>query len=261
MSNFSPTPYADVNAILGELLTAVQPILGSQFIGLYLFGSLATGDFNPNRSDIDFVVVTAAELADDTVAALAAMHTQIRTNGSHWESRLEGDYIPLAALRRYDPALARYPHLGDDGHFAVEQHGSETLIQYHTLREKGVVVAGPPIRPLIDPITPDELRQATWDILHDWWQPMLANPVQLDYSGYQVYAVLTMCRMLYTLQFGEIASKPVAAQWTMDEVNGRFSNLIKQANTWQNGMPFDKLDETIDFIRYTLTQSAKYEIN
>jgi predicted nucleotidyltransferase len=53
------TPYSDVNAVLQELLTAVQPILGRQFIGLYLYGSLAASDFHPNRSDIDFVVVTA----------------------------------------------------------------------------------------------------------------------------------------------------------------------------------------------------------
>ncbi len=247
-----PTPYAGVNAVLVELLTAVPPILGSNFFGLYLTGSLAAGDFNPHRSDIDFVVVTTTELADDTITDLAALHSQMRQTGAHWASHIEGDYIPLAALRRYDPVQACYPHLGTSGHFAVEQHDSGAIIQHHILREKGVVVAGPPIQPLIGPVTPNELRRATLDILHSWWEPKLIIPVPLADDEYQVYAVLTMCRMLYTFQFGEIVSKPVAARWALGVVDGRFSSLIAQANTWRNGLPFDKFDETVDFIRCTL---------
>lgn len=254
-----PTPYSDVNGVLAELLTAVQSILGRQFIGLYLHGSLAAGDFNPYRSDIDFVVVTTTELADDTIADLAALHSQMRETGSYWANHIEGDYIPLAALGCYDPTQTRYPHLSTSGHFAVEQHDSGVIIQHHILRKKGVVVAGPPIQPLVGPITPDELRRATLDILHSWWEPKLINPIILTDDEYQVYAVLTMCRMLYTLQFGEIVSKPVAAKWAMDKGNGRFSSLIAEANDWEYGMPFDKLAETVDFIRYTLAQSRSFQ--
>jgi hypothetical protein len=42
----SPTPYPDVNAILNVLLAAVRAILGNQFVGFYLYGSLASGDFD-----------------------------------------------------------------------------------------------------------------------------------------------------------------------------------------------------------------------
>ena len=51
-----PTPYADVNAILRELMANVQPILADRFVGMYLYGSLAAGDFSPETSDIDFLV-------------------------------------------------------------------------------------------------------------------------------------------------------------------------------------------------------------
>lgn len=255
MKNNRQTIPAGVAALLQKLLIAVQAVLEEQFVSLYLHGSLAAGDFNPRRSDIDFVVVTVTELADDTIASLAALHSQMRETGAYWASHIEGDYIPLAALRRYDPAQTCYPHLSTSGHFAVEQHDSGVIIQHHVLREKGVVVAGPPIQPLVGPITPDELRRATSDILHSWWEPKLINPVILADDEYQVYAVLTMCRTLYTFQFGEIVSKSAAARWAADVVDGRFIPLIKQANAWQNGMPFDKLAETVAFIRYTLSIS------
>ena len=246
------TLYPDVNAVLDALLTAVPPILGPQFIGLYLTGSLALGDFNSGRSDIDFIVATAGELPDETVAALAAMHARMRAGGAFWATRLEGDYVPLPALRRYDPARADYPHLGDDGHFAVEGHDPTMIVQYHVLRKKGVTLAGPPPRTLIDPIPPDDLRQAMRGVLAVWAARDMDDPARRE-PEYQVYAVLTMCRILYTLRFGEVVSKPAAARWAMGVVDGRFTPLIERANAWQMGRPFDKLDETRDFIRYTLT--------
>jgi hypothetical protein len=252
-----------IRVILEALLTAVQPILGPQFIGLYLTGSLASGDFNPDRSDIDFIVATADDLPDETIATLAAMHTRLRANGTYWATRLEGDYIPLAALRRHDPARLRYPHLGDEGHFAVEEHNSNMVIQYHILREKGVVLSGPPPHTLIDPIGPDELKQAVQGTLRVWWQPMLDDPTRMQSSEYQAFAVLTMCRMLYTFQVGDVVSKPAAAKWAMEVGDGhidsaqckRFTSLIQQANTWHNGMPFDKLEETLDFIDYVIRKA------
>ena len=53
-----PTPYPEVNVLLFRLLKEVQEALGEQFIGMYLYGSLASGDFDEKSSDVDFVVVT-----------------------------------------------------------------------------------------------------------------------------------------------------------------------------------------------------------
>jgi hypothetical protein len=39
------TPYPDVNAALRYFLTDARTILGNHFIGMYLSGSLALGDF------------------------------------------------------------------------------------------------------------------------------------------------------------------------------------------------------------------------
>lgn len=254
-----PTLYPDVNAILSALLSGAQTILGERFIGLYLCGSLATGDFNPRASDIDFVVVIADGLPDEMVSALKAMHTRLAASGLKGAARLEGDYIPQLALRRYDPRRASYPHLGVDGHFDVEQHGSDSVVQLHTLREQGVVVAGPSLQTLIDPVQPNDLRQAVLELLREWWLPQLHNPVRLRSSEYQAYAVLTMCRALYTLQHGIVASKPVAARWTQEALDARWAGLIEQALAWRPDAQSDNLIETLDFIRHTLELSQQFE--
>ena len=155
-----PTPYPEVNVVLNVLIPDVQAILGDQFIGMYLHGSLAYGDFNPQTSDIDFLIVTADNLPDEILALLKTMHARLRTSGLTWATRLEGAYIPRQALCRYDPAPACHPWLGVDGHFAVEQLGSEWIIQRWILREKGIAITGPPLKSMIDPVSTDDLRQA-----------------------------------------------------------------------------------------------------
>lgn len=62
------TPFPYVNAVLADLLDRAREILGDQFVGMYLYGSLAGGDFNPQRSDIDFVIVTHDLLAQPVIA-------------------------------------------------------------------------------------------------------------------------------------------------------------------------------------------------
>ena len=71
------TGYADVDAVLAKLLAGVRGTLGPELVGVYLDGSLATGDFVEHSSDIDVLVVTEDALSDEVVAALGTMHARL----------------------------------------------------------------------------------------------------------------------------------------------------------------------------------------
>jgi len=255
-----PTPYPDVNAVLRVLLSGAQTILGDHFIGLYVHGSLAGGDFDPQRSDIDFVVVTAGELPGKILSALEAMHERITVSGLQWATKLEGSYIPQHALCCYDPTHALHPSLRVDGSFGVDQHGSDWVIQHHIIREQGVVVAGPAPKTLIDPVQSNDLRRAALGILREWWSPQLYDSARLRSSEYQAYAILTMCRALYTIRYGSVVSKPAAARWAQQALGERWAALIEQALAWRRDAQLDNLNETLDFIRYTLERGRQFEI-
>ncbi len=255
-----PTPDAGVNAVLRAFLAEVQKILASQFTGLYLHGSLALGDFDPQTSDIDFLVVTVDELPDAVLPALEAMHVRLAAGDSKWGSELEGSYIPQPALRRYDPAHACHPHIERGGRLRAEQHDTDWVVQRHVLREHGVVVAGPALHTLIDPVAPDELRLAVLELLHGWWAPMLRDSARLHHAGYQAYAVLTMCRVLYTLRHGTVVSKPVAAQWAKATLDRRWPAIIERALAWRPGAEANHLNDVLDLIRYTVERSRHSEL-
>lgn len=258
-----PTPYPDVNAVLNALLSDVQTILGDHFVGLYLYGSLASGDFNLDTSDIDFLVVTADELPDELLPALRAMHTRLLASDMKWAKKLEGTYIPQRAIRRYDPQDAQRPGI-NEGNFYLARQGSDWVIQRHIIREMGVVVAGPAPQTLIDPVPVGDVQQAVRAVLREWWSPMLDKPDWLHRSDYQAFAILSMCRALHTLQHGTVLSKPAAARWAQTALGEPWAALIELALDWRHDWQLDKLSETLAFIRYTLERSQQsgtpYEI-
>lgn len=250
---WNPNTHPTITPILTALLAALRQTLGGQFAGLYLYGSLASGDFNPQTSDIDFLAVTTGELSTTQNAAIQAMHARLWASGDPWAAKLEGSYMPLAALRRYSPDAPPRPTV-NEGRFEMAAHGTDWVIQRHILREQGVIVAGPPLADLIDPVSPEAMRSALRDTLRDWWLPMLDRPRLAD-SDYQAYAVLTMCRTLYTLEHGDIASKPVSARWAQTALAARWHGLISEALNWRAGEPMDRLGEVQAFIRHTLAQA------
>ena len=245
------TPYADINAVLDRLRAEVQRALGDRFVGMYLHGSLASGDFDPQRSDVDFVVVTAGALPDALFPALAALHARLIGSGLSWAAKLEGTYFPDQALRRYTPSDALYPSV-NEASFYMGGHGSDWVIQSHILREHGITLAGPPPRSWIEPVTSADLRRATRALLGEWWAPMLHETARLRSDEYQAYAILTMCRALYTLHTGAVVSKPAAARWAQAKLGAPRAAWIERALAWRPGTALGMLNEALDFIRYTL---------
>ena len=258
------THYPEVNNLLHELLQSVQTILDDQFVGMYLFGSLASGDFDED-SDIDVVIVTRDVPSDHLFSALQVMHAQIFAGDSPWTIQLEVSYIPQNALRRYDPANARHPHIdrGSDNFF-WKQHNESWIVQRYVLRERGITLAGPDPQTLIDPVASNDLRLAMVAILAGWTPQFLNNPAKLKYRGGQSYIVLTICRMLYTLEHGTAVSKQVAARWAQETLDSRWAPLIEQAWAGRHhpggeASP-DDVKGTLDFIRYAQEQGRKYEL-
>jgi hypothetical protein len=234
--------------VLAELLAGVRGTLGPQLVGVYLDGSLATGDFSEHSSDIDVLVVTEDVLSDEIVAALGTMHARLATGTSKWARELEVSYIPRRALRRFDPDNNVHPSIQrGSNQLLTEEHDRAWVIHRHVVREQGVALAGPDPRTLIDPIDAGDLRAAVMSLLQGWWAPAPTCRRWLNNPFYRSYAVLTMCRMRYTLQYGVVVAKPNAARWAQGALDARWTPLIQAALAWSSDIIPD-LGDTLRFI-------------
>ncbi len=260
-----PTAYPDVNALLEVLLESVRAVLGDHFVGMVLDGSLTGSDFDQD-SDIDFIVVTDEEVSDEQFAALQATHDRIATMDTPWAVQLEGSYISQRALRRFDPACATHPNIERDPgqRLKMAYHDEAWVVHRAVVRERGIRVAGPDPQTLIDPISPDELRRAmaaTAPSLVAWLE---REQRQIRTAGYQSYVVLTLCRMLYTLEHGAVVSKRTAAHWAQATLGEQWAALIERAwegrhNSYAPASPED-ISATLDFARYVLDVCRRFEL-
>src|ERR1051325_5687082 len=187
-ANKSPTSFREVNDILQDLLKDVQQILGFHFVGMYLEGSLANGDFDED-SDIDFVVVTDEDISENIFAALYTMHERLNLLDTQWSTNLEGSYISQQALWRYDPNHVNHPNMqrGFGERLKMVPHDETWNIHRYILRERGIVIIGPDPKTLIDAVSPNDLRQAMLPALHGWATNILNNPNEIIHQGYQSY--------------------------------------------------------------------------
>jgi len=258
------TSYPEVNAAAHELLTSIQTRLGPQFVGMYLLGSLALGDFHPQSSDLDLVVVTVGTLADETVAALQDLHQRFDHTASPWAARIDAAYLPQDALRESVPTAARYPILEWPGLLALEPLEPGWPMQRYTLREYGVVVSGPDPRSLLGPVHPDELRRASAAIVAGWQARAQGDPdwvAWLQRRSHHTFVALTLCRLLYTLDTGSVASKPAATCWVERTLASRWSELIGRATTEQHATgeaPDDEIHDTLALLEYTNAQYQQW---
>lgn len=152
-----PTPFADLNALLGELVAGARRALGPDFVGAYVQGSFALGDADVH-SDCDFLIAVARPIAPAQEAALPAMHDELPTRPGRWTTDLEGSYAPVDDLRSL-AALGRPWLYVDRGHRSMEGslHCNTEVVRW-ILREHGIVLAGPPPDALVEPVPPDVLR-------------------------------------------------------------------------------------------------------
>ena len=245
------TAYPEIDAILAALQSGSRALLGDDLFGMYLFGSLAGGGFDAETSDIDFVVVTRTD-PRARQAELGELNRQIQASGSPWAASLEGSFLPRQVFEDFNPAGTMFPTIGMGGWYGLDHKGIERALQRFMLREHGIALAGPPPRSFIAPVGPEALKAETLDVLHGWWQSQLDDPARLRRRGYQAYAVLTMCRMFYTLETGDMASKPAAAHWARPRVAEPWRGLVDRALAWRDGDGVDDFSQTLELIGWML---------
>jgi aminoglycoside adenylyltransferase-like protein/nucleotidyltransferase-like protein len=258
------TPYDDLNSVLDALVRAVQHALGATFVGAYLQGSFAVGDFD-EHSDVDFIVVTHQELSDRQVEALQALHASVYDMESEWAKHLEGSYFPAAVLR--DVARRGSPlwYLDHGSRSLVTSDHCNTILVRQVVREMAVTLAGPAPATLVDPIPVEVLRDEIRATMLGWGRQILASPEPWANRFYQGYIVLNYARMLHDLVVGRPGSKRAGAEWAKATLGEQWADLIDDA--WRARpnpamsvrTPADRqaFARTLDFLRLVMTEAER----
>ncbi|MDQ7805650.1 DUF4111 domain-containing protein [Amycolatopsis sp. A133] len=217
----------ELTAVLTRLVDGATAALGSEFAGAYLMGSFARGAGDQD-SDVDFLVVTENRLGAEDEQSVRRLHAALPEQGSGWAQHLEGSYVSRAELRREESDGGVWLYV-DNGSRVMEwsRHDNSAVTRW-MLREHGITLAGPAPETLLDAVGPDRLRteavaavSAVADVAED--------PALLANAWGQPHCVLALCRFLYTVATGSVATKTAAGEWAIRHLDARWSGLIRAA--------------------------------
>lgn len=214
--------------VLAPIRDAIIEATGASLVGLYVYGSVVAGGFDQAVSDIDFVAVLSDDPNEELSARLEVMHEALAQQHPSWAGRIEVVYVAEHRLQRLDEAIPRMAVISPGEPFHVVPAGPEWLLTWYPVRQEGVALIGPPISEVI----PEKPEQDYLGVVRGRLKE-LPGELREDASlGTCAYTVLTICRGLYTLQFGNRPSKLRAAEWAA-EAFPEWASLIEAAVGWR----------------------------
>ena len=237
-----PTSYIDVNALLDTLLFQMQQVLGANLIGLYLYGSLVTGDFDHDCSDIDLLAVTASDVDEQEFTGLQEMHAAIAHTHNEWEGRIEVAYLSITALQTFRVQRSQIVVISPGEPLNIKDASEDWLMNWYVVREQGVTLFGPSPETLIDPITKEEFIHSVKEHAREW-KEWIEHARE---RKAQSYAMLTLCRALYAVTKEEQASKRQAAEWVGQQWP-QWSAVVHNALAWREDKSVEPVDDAATY--------------
>ena len=219
----------DLNAeqLLTRLLSGQKQKLDPDLVGVYLFGSVATGDFEPGVSDVDTVAVLRDEPSESQLVAIEHLHREVDDEMPSWEDRVEVVYVSIQALTNFRTDSSNAARISPGEPFHEIRVDRRWLIDWYQLREVGQVLYGPPVTTLVPLITNAEYVEAVRQLILGWPDPEVGES-----EGSLAYAIITLCRGLRTVRTGILVSKREAARWGCS-VLPNHARLIRDAIDWR----------------------------
>lgn len=129
-----------------------------------------------------------------------------------------------------------------------------------TLREHGIALAGPDPREFAAEVPADALRSRMRPLIQTFL-PDLLGWTNFDIAWSQRSAVASLCRTLYTLDTGEVTSKPASLEWAKQALNPAWRELIQQvlddrALPWNDPPRAGSVEATLAFAEYAKERAA-----
>jgi hypothetical protein len=216
---------AQVSALLDEIAGRLPILLGRNLVGVYLYGSLTQRAFDPARSDVDCIVVTRRELSEAQFRKVESWLAG-SAESNPWTKRLQMIFLIRDEVLTMNSKACLYQF----GRLARSGSDGNPIIWMNVL-ESGVTLHGPPPRSFVPSITFETLLAALVREVGYLREEIIEKPESewRDVPFYRAYAVLTLCRILYSHRKGIVVSKKRAAAWALKQLPEEWHDLIRRA--------------------------------
>ena len=206
-----------------------QEILGENLVGIYLHGSAVMGCFNPDKSDIDLIVVVNSPMSDDVKRKFMDMVVALNE-----EAPAKGIEMSIVTKAVCNPFVYPTPfelhfsamHIGwykdnpDD--YVKKMNGADADLAAHftIIKKRGKCLCGERIDDVFGEVPKADYMDSIWNDIAEAEDDIIDNPM---------YIILNLARVLAYKRESLVLSKKEGGEWALKNLPEEYHALIQEA--------------------------------
>jgi hypothetical protein len=226
---------AEVRAVTLRHLEAADAAAPGLIRALYLTGSIALGDYQPGRSDIDFMAFTSRPCSEVDIGLLRGVHAQLEAPACY-----DGSYVIWRDQPEAPADEPVRPHIVG-GEFRVANDSALTPSTWTEFARYATAVRGPAAGSIGISVSRERLNEWNLSNLNGYWLNLATraaayygdkDPAAIEEAEFVCWGTLGAARLHYTLATGDITSKTGAGRYALEHFPD-YADLIIAALTWR----------------------------
>jgi hypothetical protein len=168
-------------------------------IAVWAHGSLALGDFQPGRSDLDLIAIVESPLVGAQRGRLACIHQRL-LDEEPAAAKLHCSYMARAALSEAETQHVTWA-------YSMILERPVTPVTRRELFDGGLTLYGPSPTELLPPLGPRQLEDFIRRDLEEFWLPATGKPLLWLRDIWVDLGLLVLARATVTLRDGRLITK------------------------------------------------------
>lgn len=215
--------------VIDEFTTMSKEIIGDKLTGIYLHGSMAMDCFNPEKSDIDLLIVIENDITD--VQKMEFMKQVVKLNEQAPAKGLEISVVkreyckpfvyPTPFELHFSPTHLQWFRDNPENYVENMRGEDKDLAAHFTIINRyGIVLYGEQIENVFGEVSKKDYMESIWFDVEGAREVIADEPM---------YMTLNLCRVLAFLKEDLCLSKQQGGEWGIAKISERYHPLILQA--------------------------------
>ena len=219
----------EIDNLINSFVERSKEILKDNLVGVYLHGSLVMGCFNPQKSDIDLIIIVNEPLSNSIKRTYLEMVVEHSALGPK-----KGIEMSIVLKNVCKPFIYPTPfelhysngHLDwykeDPEEYIREMNGTDKDLAAHftIINKRGKCLYGAPIKEVFGEVPASNYMDSIYYDIEN---------AKKEIVKYPMYLTLNLARVLAYKEEGLVLSKKEGAEWAIDKLPTEYHPLILSA--------------------------------